>query len=334
MNIKFKLVITTLALCLNIMARAQSDTLELTLGQAMAYATKFGYQSINAQHDIEIAKKKVRETLAIGLPQLSGSGTITNNLMLQENQIEFGDTTITTVFGTKYNNSIGGRVDQLIFDGSYLVGLKASRIYVKLSENAKELTEIGIKEAVSEAFILAVVAEKNMNDFEMLLNTNKELLKQSLAYYENGFSEDTDVDQIRLMVNQSQAEYDNSMNSTRVAMSVLKYAIGYDIDKPLKLSGDINSILAMIPLKTNTDFKVESHIDFRTIQTQIEIQHLDINNQKAQALPRLSAFLTYDLAYFGQELSDLTQTKGSMLGLNLSIPIFSSGMRSSQLKTK
>ncbi len=314
--------------------KSQGDTLEVSLSQAMVYAIEFGYQSVNARHDITIAKKKVNETIAIGLPQINGSGSIANNLKLQENQIQFGDTTITTVFGTKYNNSIGGRVDQLLFDGSYFVGLQASKVYVRLSENVEQKTNIELKQAVAEAYFLSLVAKQNIQDFKINLETNLYTLKQIEAYYQKGFREDIEVDQIKLMVNESQRLYDDAENQYKIALSILKFAMGYDIEKPLKLSDDINKILVSIPVKPEYENDIKTHIDYKTVQTQIDIQGLAIKNQKALAMPRLSAFLTYDYTFFGQNWSDLVKTEGSMVGVGLSIPIFSSGQRSAQMKQK
>ena len=334
MKNKRKHYVIVLFLLFPFIVKAQTDTLEVTLSQAMAYATEYGYQSINARHDIDIARKKVNETIAIGLPQINGSGSIANNLKLQENQIQFGDTTITTVFGTKYNNSIGGRVDQLLFDGSYFVGLQASKVYVRLSENVEQKTNIELKQAVAEAYFLTLVAKQNIRDFKTTLETNKNTLKQIEAYFEKGFREDIEVDQVKLMVNESQRMYDDSENQYRIALSILKFSMGYDIDKPLKLSETINDVLLTIPEVPSIVSDIQTHIDFKTIQTQIDIKGLDIKNQRALAMPRLSAFLTYDYAYFGQNWSDLVKTEGSMLGVALSIPIFSSGQRSAQLKQK
>jgi len=314
--------------------KAQSDTLELTLNQAIAYATEFGYQSINAKYEIEIARRKVNETIAIGLPQINASGSILNNLKLQENQIMFGDTTITTVFGTKYNNSIGGRVDQLLFDGSYFVGLQASKVYVRLSENVERKTSIELKQAVAEAYFLTLVAKRNIDDFKVNLETNEHTLMQIQAYYEKGFREDIDVDQVLLMVNESKRLYDDSRNQYHIALSILKFAMGYDIDKPMKLADSIDDLLAIIPMNPEYNSDTKNHIDYQTIQTQIDIKGLDIKNQRALAMPRLSAFINYDYTYFGQSWSDLVKTEGSILGVSLSVPIFSSGMRSAQLKQK
>ncbi|TLX72098.1 TolC family protein [Labilibacter sediminis] len=332
MTTKTRLLILQLLLASSIICKGQSDTLQVSLSQALAYATEFGYQSINASHDIDIAKKQVNEYLAIGLPQVNASGSLANNLKLQENRIQFGDTTITTVFGTKYNNSIGARVDQLLFDGSYFIGVKASKVYVRLSEKSKTKTEIDIKQAVSEAYFLTLIAQQNIIDFEQSLRVNERTLKQTQAYYDNGLSEDIDVDQIRLMVNESRRLYLEAKSQLNIAIVVLKFTMGYDIDKPLKLTDSIDAILAPIPLNPENSFDISTHIDYQMMNTQIDVQSLVIKNQRAQAMPKLNAFVNYDFGFFGDQMSDLTVTEGSMLGLSLSIPIFSSGMRSAQLK--
>ncbi|WP_083631250.1 TolC family protein [Labilibacter marinus] len=335
MTTKMRILIITLLMCCSLITKAQNDTLEVSMNQAMAYATEFGYQSINARTDIEIAKRKVRETLAIGLPQVNASGFLNSNLRIQENQIQFGDTTtIRTKFGTKLNSSIGGRVDQLLFDGSYLVGLQASKVYVQLSENAKQKTDIQIKEAVANAYFLVLLARANIDEFKANYEVINKTLKDTKIYYENGLVEETDVDQVRLMEIETRRLYSNAQRQLEIAMAVLKFSMGVDIDNGIRLSDKISDILLTIPNDPSSTTNIQSHIDYRILATQIDIQGLDIKNQKAQAMPKLNAFANYDYSWFGDEFSQLVNTDAAAIGVSLNIPIFSSGMRSSQLKQK
>lgn len=334
MNTKIKLLLVSLALCLCSPNYAQQDTLEVTLNQAMAYATEFGYQSINAEHDIEIARKKVNETIAIGLPQIAGNASFNKNLLLQEIVADFGNGPQRFKLGSDYNSSIGGRVDQLLFDGSYLVGLQASKVYVQLSQNAKEKTHIEIKQAVAEVYFLASIADENIRDFKKSMETNQQTYDETKAYFDNGLKDDTDVDQIKLMVNESNRLYLEAKRQQTVTMAILKFSMGYDIDKPLKISDNIDELLSIVTLNPSADMDLQSHIDYRSLLTQTDIQRLDIKNQKAQALPRLSAFASYDYVMLGDDLSNLVNTNGAVVGLTLSVPIFSSGQRSAQLKQK
>lgn len=334
MTTTIKLLLISVALCVYSYSYSQSDTLEVTLEEAMAYATEYGYQSINAEYDIDIAQKKVRETLAIGLPQISGSGSFNKNLLIQEIVAQIGGETQRFKMGTDYSSTIGVRAEQLLFDGSFFVGLQASKVFVQLSENAKEKTDIEIKQAVAEVYFLAAIAEDNIRDFKKSMETNQQTYEETKIYFENGLKEDTEVDQIKLMVNDSRRLYLEAMRQQTVTMAILKFTMGLDIDTPLKVSDNIDQLLSIIPRSPLLNTNLLTHIDYRSLLTQVDIQDLEIKNQKALALPKLSAFASYDYTLLGDDLSKLMNTDGAAIGLSLSVPIFSGGQRTAQLQQK
>lgn len=334
MTTTIKLLLISVALCVYSYSYSQSDTLEVTLEEAMAYATEYGYQSINAEYDIDIAQKKVRETLAIGLPQISGSGSFNKNLLIQEIVAQIGGETQRFKMGTDYSSTIGVRAEQLLFDGSFFVGLQASKVFVQLSENAKEKTDIEIKQAVAEVYFLAAIAEDNIRDFKKSMETNQQTYEETKIYFENGLKEDTEVDQIKLMVNDSRRLYLEAMRQQTVTMAILKFTMGIDIDTPLKVSDNIDQLLSIIPRSPLLNTNLLTHIDYRSLLTQVDIQDLEIKNQKALALPKLSAFASYDYTLLGDDLSKLMNTDGAAIGLSLSVPIFSGGQRTAQLQQK
>lgn len=334
MTTTIKLLLISVALCVYSYSYSQSDTLEVTLEEAMAYATQYGYQSINAEYDIDIARKKVRETLAIGLPQISGNGSFNKNLLIQEIVAQIGGETQRFKMGTDYSSTIGVRAEQLLFDGSFFVGLQASKVFVELSENAKEKTDIEIKQAVAEVYFLAAIAEDNIRDFKKSMETNQQTYEETKIYFDNGLKEDTEVDQIKLMVNDSRRLYLEAMRQQTVTMAILKFTMGLDIDTPLKVSDNIDQLLSIIPRNPLLNTDLLTHIDYRSLLTQVDIQDLEIKNQKALALPKLSAFASYDYTLLGDDLSKLMNTDGAAIGLSLSVPIFSGGQRTAQLQQK
>ena len=111
----------------------QSQKYKFTLEQAIEFALDSNYTAINARRDIAIAIKKKWETTAAGLPQLDANISYQNNLKqpttLLPGEIGGGDsgTFVPVIFGTKQNASVGATLTQLIFDGSYLVGLQAAK---------------------------------------------------------------------------------------------------------------------------------------------------------------------------------------------------------------
>ena len=116
----------------------------LTLEEAIAYGLTNNRSIINADRDIQKAKKERWKAIATGLPQISSEVNYQNFLEMPISLVpaeffggnpgEFSELT----FGTEQNMIGSLKLEQLIFDGSYLVGLEASRVYLSISENLFE----------------------------------------------------------------------------------------------------------------------------------------------------------------------------------------------------
>ena len=128
------------------------------MDQAINFALDSNYTAINARRDIAKAIKKKWETTASGLPQLNASISYQNNLKqpitLIPGEIIGGNsgTFIPVIFGTKENANVGVSLSQLIFDGSYLVGLQAAKTFLDYSQNADEKTQLEVRLGVINAY--------------------------------------------------------------------------------------------------------------------------------------------------------------------------------------
>jgi outer membrane protein TolC len=338
------ILITALMLCAPslalVAAQSPGDSLSFSLQQAMEYATENAFQSKSATYEIEAAEKKVWEYIAIGLPQVNAEAQLTDNLSIQENVItmtpEDGSDPIRlkTKFGQQYNWNATGSVKQLIFDGSYLLGIKASRIYVNISEKNKTKTQIDVRQSVAESYYIALVAKKNLDTFKKNMTVNEQTLKETEAYFNNGFREMTDVDQLKLMVNNSRNLVLDAERQLLIAEAVLKYSMGLSIDQPIRLTDEIDFLLTPVEafIPKSGVFDVTSHIDYSILQTQEEAQKTIIKNEQVQYLPKINAFYNISYIEFGDEFSNMDNTNSQMLGLSLSMPIFTSGMRHAKVK--
>ena len=107
---------------------------------------KYGFENHarvqNANLDREMAEAQIGETMADGLPQLNGYAEYSNYFNLQESflpAIIFDpdaplDQFVPVPFSQKYNSRASLDASQMIFDGSYFVGLKAAKTFKGLSE--------------------------------------------------------------------------------------------------------------------------------------------------------------------------------------------------------
>ena len=315
-------------------AIAQAETVEFTLEEAQNYAIENSYMSINANKDVQIADKKVLETIGTGLPQINATANYQQYVQTPLSLIPasaFGgpEGEFAEVFlGTEQQMGLGLRADQLIFNGSYIVGLQAAKTYLQLSKNDKKKTDIEVKNMVTVAYGNALVAMKNVE----ILKGNVEILEQSAfeigELYKNGFSEEQDKDQIDLTLANVKNAYEQAVRTVDVVNNQLKFILGMDIASTLNLKDDLKTVTSISSSQAylSKEFDVSSHIDYQIISTQEKATSLLLKQEKSTVLPSLSAFYSLSSNAFSNEFDFLDNKRfynGQLVGLNLNVPIFS-----------
>jgi outer membrane protein TolC len=339
------LIFVVIFLVFSYPTQAQTDDkINFTLAEAQQYALENSYTVKGTDYDLQVARKKVWETIADGLPQVDFSADYNNNLDVAVSLLPsefFGGEpgTYTPIkFGQQYASSATLSVSQKIFDGSYIVGTMAAQVFVQLSKDQKEKTEIEIKDAVAQAYFSVLVAKDNYNTVKENLEINKKLLIETKAYWENGFREELDVDQIQLNLNTSKTQLSDAKRAITTSLTILKYSMGMDIDKPIELSNSLDNLVD--PIRSSnpeiSSYDAASHIDYRILETRLKSQNLLIKNEQAQYLPTISAFYRYgkntSTDFRNVFKSEVPWFKSSVIGLQLNMPIFSAGKRRSKVK--
>ena len=323
--------------------KAQDD-LKFTLTEAENYALEHSYIVMNSGLDVAAARKKVWETIAIGLPQVKGTASYTKFLNLPVSLIPgefFGGEpgTYTPVkFGQDYNSDYGFTVDQLIFDGSYIVGVGSAKIYLQMATQSKEKTEIEIKHAVAQSYFMVLTAEENLRVLKENLANSQKLENDTKAMYENGFVEEQDVDQMRLLVQKAENEIVKAEREIKVARVVLKYSMGVNVDNPIELTQSLDDFVT--PLLARNEFKggfdYSTHIDYKMLDTQRQLSMKELKLAKSAYLPRISGFYNWSKTAYGNSANLFKNSvpwfKSSMMGLNVSVPIFTSGQQMAKVK--
>ncbi len=325
--------------------KAQTENLtKFSLQEAQSYALENSYTVKGSNYDLKVAKKKVWEAISTGLPQVSASADYSKNLDIPVSLLPaeiFGGNAgeYTPVkFGQTYAGSATINVDQKIFDGSYIVGLGAAKIFVQLSQNTKAKSEIEVKDAVAQAYYNVLVAKENYKTIEENLAITKKTHFETKAYYENGFREELDVDQVMLMLKRSENQLSNSKRAISNALIMLKFTMGYEIAQEIELKNDLESFITPLRISkaNSTDLDIENHIDYKIVDTQLKAQKLIIRNEQAGYLPNLSAFYNYG-KNTSTDASNVYKNnvpwfKSSMIGLKLNVPIFTGFNRRSKIK--
>ena len=314
---------------------AQEKSMRISLDEAIAFAIENSYNTKASKNGISSAKETVRETSASGLPQINASFDYQNFLKQPVSLADFDDDGIDEqfVFGKKQNLSASVTLSQLIFDGSYLVALQASKAYLKISEQANEKTEILTREAVVNAYGAVLVTEKSL----LILAGNVNILEKNLhdaqKIYENGFNEQEDVEQLEITLGTLKNQRNNLEKMKGIAYQMLNLALGNSINTVLVLTDSLDTLAT-----TNIDlgllsetFNFSNHIDFKIAENDRESKRLLMQLERSKALPSLSAFVNYGNQAFSDSFSFFNRSQqwfdSSLLGVSLKVPIFSSFSR-------
>jgi len=323
-------------------AFSQEKTTSFSLDEAINYAIKNNYSAKTAVNNIAAARQKKWETTTIGLPKIEANVEYQNWLKQQISllpaEIVGGapGTFVPLTFGTKQNINAAITLKQLIFDGSYLVGLQSAKTYLKISEQAKEKTELSIREAVINAYGNVLVAEKSIEILKGNLRILEKNLSDTKKIYENGFNEEEDVEQLQITLSTVKSQLSKTKRLKDIGYKMLNLSLGISIENKITLTDNLESLIEEnIDLDLlSKQFSLDNHIDFKIATNNREGQRLLLLLEKSKALPILKAFVNF--GYTGNSdsfdffKSQQTWYNSSLMGVSLKIPLFSSFERRSK----
>ena len=318
---------------------AQEKEYAFSLEEAITFALDSSYTAINARRDVAKALKQKWETTASGLPQISANISYNNNLKQPVTLIPAELTggapgTFTPVtFGTKQNANAVATLNQLIFDGSYLVGLQAAKVFLDYTENANEKTLLEVRKGVINAYGSVLLAEELVAIFQKNKTTLESNLYETRKIYENGLTEEENVEQLEITLLDIDINLNNAQRSLQIAQQMFNLAVGIGIEAEVALTENLDS-LTQEQIQLNfleQGLTIEDNVDYQLANNLIEQRSLEMKLEKSKALPSLSAFVNYGTQANSDSFTfldgDQRWFQSSILGVQMNIPIFSSGMR-------
>lgn len=286
---------------------------QFNLEECMTYAVENEANSLNASLDQEIAALRVKETIGIGLPQVNGSFNVQHNPDLprffseynpgsgfgisqndaQTLGIEPGDIYgATNFFQLKSNGDVNLSATQLIFNGSYIVGLQAARTYKKLASKQKDYTQSELKASVAKAYFSVLINDERLDLFTSNLERMEKLFNETQQLYETGFAEKIEVDRLKVTLNNARTQKSNYENLADLSMKLLKFQMNYPLDEPLELEGTISDFVDGEIQNIPQEYDLINRSDYQTVATNKELEELNLKNIYAGGLPVIQAFGT------------------------------------------
>ncbi|WP_199137776.1 TolC family protein [Pedobacter sp. ASV12] len=318
-------------------AQQKDTTASFSLQEAISFALTHQADVKNAKIDEQIAANTVKKTFGIGLPQVSASADFNDFLKVATSLVPaiFFDkdaapgTFIPVQFGVKYNSTAGINASQLLFDGTYLVGLRASKTYKELSTKNSARTRIETAVAVTKAYYSVLVSGEQLTLLDANIASLKKSLNDTEAMFKNGFAEKIDADRLSVLYNNAQTERENVVRMLALNLNLLKFQMGLTVNSNLTLKDKIGEInVDQVPVLSDSS-AYHKRIEYSILQTQLKLNELDVKRYKSAFLPSLSAFGSYSLSFQNDRFADLYDKNfpTSVIGLKLSIPIISGGQK-------
>lgn len=334
----------TLIICLLLvspwLSQGQESSGSFSLDEAIAHALQHNYSVINADRDLVDAQKQKWETIATGLPQISGAISYQNQLKQPVTQIPaefFGGEPGTfqeVVFGQAQTATATATLTQQIFDGSYIVGVQATKAFLSYSQNNKEKTDLDVRKAVVEAYGNVLLAQESV----LIAENNKETLEKNLyetkRIFENGLGDEESVDQLQITLSSVNSQLKNAMRLEKITLQMLNLVMGLPIESATILTENLDDLTQrQINLGLlDSEFKMENNVDYKLANNLNEQRFYELKLAKSRALPSLNAFVNYGGSSFSDSFNFLSSGQqwfgSSILGFDLNIPIFSSLGRS------
>jgi outer membrane protein len=334
-------LLTVLTLIISISGLSQEQEIpSFTLEEAVVYALENNYKAINASKDIIDAQKQKWETIAGGLPQIEGEVSYQNQLKQPVSLIPaefFGGepgTFAPIIFGQQQTASATATLKQQIFDGSYIVGVQASKAFVSYSAHNKEKTDLEVRKAVVEAYGNVLLAKESVAIFQKNRETLNKNLYETKKIYENGLGDEESVDQLQITLSSVENQLRNAQRLEKLTLQMLNLVMGLDITTPTVLKEDLDTLSQkeMDLRLLDQELTMENNVDYKLSYNLNEQRFFELKLAKSKALPTLNAFLNYGSTAFSQNFDffngDQQWFDSSILGFDLSIPIFSSFKRS------
>lgn len=350
-----------LFLVLTVGGKAQVQ--QLTLQQACDYALQNSLQIKNADADIAIARQKIWETTAIGLPQVTGSvqyqnfldiptslmpdfispavyGVLLQTGLIQPSQMPNNSETqfFPVKFGTQHNATASLTISQLIFSGQYIVGLQASKVFSTMSEQSYQKTVVDVRLSVFDTYSLILSLKENRNILDSNLTKFRDILRETREMQKQGFVDEIAVDQLELNVSNLDNATMQLGRQIEVAMNLLKFQMGMDLSTHIELTDKLENIVIGIKpeLYADTMLKTSDNIDMQLMETQVKLQELNLKRERSAYLPTLAGVFSYSQKAMRDKFDFFEGDKDwfptTLVGINLDVPIWSSGSRHAKIQ--
>jgi outer membrane protein len=311
---------------------------ELSLVQAQTLGVENAYAMQRARIDVQVAKRDVKELLATGLPQVTASFDVNHFLDIPTQVVPASsfdpdvpdDIVLELSFGTTQTATAGLNATQLIFSGSYLVGLKASQVFADAKALAVDATEVETRRLVAEAYATALAAEANVETLDRALTLVKSSEQELRELANEGLVESVDADQLQLTRQALEQQLSTGRLQAELTKQLVLFQCGLDVDEDVVLTDNLEGLTAVVvPEAVQASLNLSAIPALEEQRRYVALAELDVQNRRAEGLPQVAAFYANSTQAFRDPefpvLADQNKWYPSQIvGLSVNMPIWTS----------
>ena len=331
----FLLCILHCALCIDLKAQENSaNELRLSLAEARDYAIEHNRTLQNADLSVRQAYASRWQTIASMLPQADMS----LGLNYTDGKMKFALQDGMPPMEREIENLAGslGVSASIAVNGQLIMGALINNTAIEMQDINKRNTELDVVSNVETYYITALAMEKTV-----------ELLDQSLIDLENlynitensvkvGAVEQTTADQIKVQVASMRSAINATNRSLEMIYNALALQLAAGADVKLVLTDELDNVLNVEEALNllSMDFDLANNYSYQLAEQNVKMAKQNVIMAGMAYVPTLSAFYQYTAPnkYFSGETA-MEQSMG-VVGLQLSIPLWSSGKRAAGITEK
>lgn len=326
---KINLILLMLSLTGMLVQVQAQEKLSLTVQDARNYAIQHNLSLKNSAYAIDKSQQSLKEAIAAGLPQVAATLDYSNALGA-EMSIRFSEALPAQKIPINPTSNFYINVSQLIFSANYWVGIETSKMATQLSEINYAKSEQDVIAQVTETYYLYLVSAKIREVLTKNVANLDDLFVKTAALAAAGVIEQTSVDQLSIQVNALKNAVSNADRQLELAANMLRFQLGMDLNAEFELIEPMDVLLekAINPENALAQFNLSGNPDFMLIHQQTKLTEKMVDMQKANYLPTVAGFYRFTQKVLKPEFD---MTPPNVVGVQVNIPIFSSGQRYAQL---
>ncbi len=298
-----------------------TSVMYFTLDEAMAYALEHNWDLQNSSLAVRQAEADRWGAIATMLPQVNGTLDYSNYMGYE---MEFGETGLAIAMPPY--GSIGVNASMSV-SGAQIISTLIGKLSIEMADVSHRQSQQEVAEQVRLLYFSALVSTQTVELLRRNLCTVRKLHEFSQKSVDAGVAEQVDADQILVQVATLESSINEAERGLEMIYNSMRLQMNVGFDKEIVLTQTLDELM---DVEHSLDLLYDDFILENNFSYQLALQSTELYKKQKNLAgwaygPTLSAFYQYTgRKYFSDEMT-MNMTPPNMVGLTLSIPIFSSG---------